>query len=94
MSYDYSGLAIALWIVIIVLGAAVALYAFRAARSSRSTSLVLLGVGFVLISIAAGVVWVGAYASGDNPVLADVGACGAMVAGFGAVLASLFVRTS
>ncbi|HXW67489.1 MAG TPA: hypothetical protein VEL82_06425 [Thermoplasmata archaeon] len=94
MTYGDASLAYALWIVIIALGAAVALYAFRAARSSHSSSLLLLGVGFVLISVAAGGVWMGAYSIGDDPILADVGACVAMAAGFGAVLASLWIRTA
>jgi hypothetical protein len=51
-----------------------------------------LGVGFLLISVVAGVLWLGIYFTGADPVVADIGACGAMAAGFAAVLASVMVR--
>ncbi len=94
MSYGEEWVAYGLWLVIIGLGVAIAVYAFRAARSSHSRSLALLAVGFVLVSAAAGLIWVGLYATVRDPLMPDIGACAAMVAGFSAVLASLFVRTT
>ncbi len=85
--------AYGLWAVIIALGIAVAVVALRAGRSSRSRPVLLLGVGFLLISVVAGALWVGIYLVMNDAVMADVGACGAMAAGFGAVLASVMVRT-
>ena len=92
MIYLTAWLAYGLWAVIIALGVAVAVVALRAARPTRSRSFLLLGVGFLLISVVAGVLWVGLYYSLEDPVVADVGACGAMAAGFAAVLASVMVR--
>jgi hypothetical protein len=86
--------AYALWLVIIALGVAIAVVALRAARSSKSRTFLLLGVGFLLISVVAGVLWIGLYYALNDPVMADVGACGAMAAGFAAVLASVLVRTA
>jgi hypothetical protein len=86
--------AYALWAVIIGLGVAVALVALRAYRSNHSRPLLLLGVGFLLISLVAGVLWVGIYAMIDDPVMADVGACGAMATGFASVLASVMLRAA
>jgi membrane protein DedA with SNARE-associated domain len=87
-------LGYALWAVIVVLGGAIAVYAFRASRSAHSRSLLLLGVGFLLISVAAGVLWIGLYWAATDPMTADIGACTAMVAGFAVVLASVWVRAS
>ena len=79
--------------VIVALGVAVAVVALRAGRRAPSRSLTLLGVGFLLISVVAGVLWIGLYLAIADPVMADVGACAAMAAGFAAVLASVMVRT-
>jgi hypothetical protein len=92
--YALVGMAYLLWFVIVGLGVAVSVVAFRAYRSNRSRPYLLLGVGFLLISIVAGALWIGVYLMLDNPVLADLGACGAMVAGLGAVLASVLVRSA
>jgi hypothetical protein len=86
--------AYGLWVLIVALGVSVAVVALRAARPTRSRSFRLLGVGFLLISVVAGMLWVGIYYSIDDPVMADVGACGAMAAGFAAVLASVMIRTA
>jgi hypothetical protein len=85
--------AYGLWAVIVALGVAVAVVALRAGYRSSSRSLTLLGIGFLLISVVAGVLWIGIYVVMDDPVMADVGACGAMATGFAAVLASVLVRT-
>jgi len=92
--YELVGMAYGLWFVIVGLGVAVSVVALRAYRSNRSRPFLLLGVGFLLISVVAGALWVGVYLMLDDPVLADLGACGAMVAGFAAVLASVLVRTA
>lgn len=94
MTYALVGMAYLLWAVIIALGAAVAYVALRAYRSGRSRTFLLLGVGFLLISLVAGALWIGIYLAVDDPVMADVGACGAMAVGFAAVLASVLVRTA
>ena len=86
--------AYGLWAVIIALGVAVAVVALRAARPTHSRSFLLLGVGFLLISVVAGVLWVGIYFTMDDSVMADIGACGAMATGFAAVLASVMIRTA
>lgn len=83
--------AYALWAIIIGLGVAVAIVALRAYRSHHSRPFLLLGVGFLLISVVAGLLWVGIYATINDPVMADVGACSAMAAGFAAVLASVML---
>ena len=93
MSYGVEWVAYGLWIVIIGLGVAISVIALRAARPARSRSLLLLGVGFLMISVVAGLLWVGIYFAINDPVMADVGACGAMAIGFAAVLASVLVRT-
>ena len=94
MSYlYYEAAAYGLWALIIALGAAIAVVALRAARPAPSRSFLLLGLGFLLISVVAGVLWVGIYYALDDPVMADIGACGAMAAGFAAVLASVLVRS-
>jgi hypothetical protein len=93
MTYLDGWMAYALWGVIIALGIAVSVVALRAARSTHSRSLLLLGAGFVMISVIAGVLWVGIYYVAQDPVMADVGACGAMAAGFAAVLASVLLRS-
>ncbi|MGI0156407.1 MAG: DUF7521 family protein, partial [Thermoplasmata archaeon] len=80
--------ALGLWAVIIALGIALAVVAFRAYRTQRSRPFLLLAAGFLLTSVVAGVLWVGIYLMINDPVMADLGACGAMVAGFGALLAS------
>jgi hypothetical protein len=92
--YPLVAMAYGLWFVIIALGLAVSLVALRAYRSNRSRPFLLLGVGFLLISLIAGALWVGVYVMLDDPVVADLGACAAMVAGFGAVLASVLVKTA
>jgi hypothetical protein len=94
--YDdgYGWLGYFLWAVIVALGAVIAVYAIRASRSARSRSLLLLGVGFLFISVAAGALWIGLYSWGSDPMMADIGACAAMVIGFGAVLSSVLVRTT
>ncbi|MGA8542589.1 MAG: hypothetical protein WB947_03490 [Thermoplasmata archaeon] len=94
MTYLLAGLAYLLWVVIVVLGVAISLVALRAYRSGRSRTYLLLGVGFLLISVVAGVLWIGIYLTIDDPVMADVGACGAMAAGFAAVLASVLVKSA
>ena len=97
MSYYSPGaeaMAYGLWFVIVALGLAVSVVALRAYRSNRSRPYLLLSVGFLLISLVAGVLWVGLYYMLDDPVTADIGACAAMVAGFGAVLASVLVRAT
>lgn len=86
--------AYGLWLVIVALGVSVAIVAFRASRPDRSKSFLLLGTGFLLISVVAGALWLGIYYTMNDPVMADVGACGAMVAGFAAVLASVMVRSA
>lgn len=83
---------LALWGVIVVLGIAIALYAFRAGRTTHSNSLSLLGVGFLLISVGAGILWTAIYLAIHDPVLSMMGATGAMAAGFVAVLASVRLR--
>jgi hypothetical protein len=93
MIYPSELMAYVLWAVIIGLGVAVSIVALRASRPNHSRSLLLLGIGFLLISVVAGALWVGVYYFAGNPVMADVGACGAMAAGFAAVLASVMVRT-
>ena len=92
MSYDSLWMAYGLWALIIGLGVAIAVIALRAGIRTPSRSLTLLGIGFLLISLVAGVLWIGIYAVLDAPVMADVGACAAMAAGFAAVLASVLVR--
>jgi hypothetical protein len=92
MSYLSIWAAYGLWAVIVGLGVAVAVVALRAGRSGHSRSLTLLGVGFLLISVVAGALWIGLYLVIDSPIMADVGACGAMAAGFAAVLASVTLR--
>jgi hypothetical protein len=92
--YELVGMAYGLWFVIVALGVAIGAVALRAYRSSRSRPFLLLGVGFLLISLVAGALWVGFYVVFGDPVTADVGACAAMVAGFGAVLASVLVRSA
>jgi hypothetical protein len=94
MIYYSVWVAYALWGVIIALGAAVAVVALRAARPSGSRSFRLLGIGFLLISVVAGALWVGIYIAVQDPVMADVGACGAMATGFAAVLASVMIRAT
>lgn len=91
---DYGWMAYLLWGVIVVLGGAIAFYALKASRSARSRSLLLLGVGFLVLTVAAGALWIGVYWSADDPMIADIGACAAMVVGLGAVLASVLVRTA
>ena len=92
MTYLNVWVAYGLWAVIIALGVVVSIVALRAARPNRSRSFLLLGVGFLLISVVAGVLWMGIYYAIDDPVMADIGACGAMATGFAAVLASVMVR--
>jgi hypothetical protein len=94
MIYYDGWLAYALWVVIIALGVVVSAVALRAYRSNRSRPFLLLGVGFLLISAVAGVLWVAIYAMINDPVMADVGACTAMAAGFAAVLASVLLRAA
>lgn len=94
MIYSYGWAALALWAVIVALGVAVALVALRAYRSNHSRPFLLLGIGFLLISVVAGALWVGIYLTVEDPVMADIGACAAMAAGFGAVLASVLVRAA
>jgi hypothetical protein len=92
MIYALGWVGVALWGLIIALGVAIAVVVLRAARPTGSRSILLLGVGFLLISVVAGVLWLGIYFTGADPVVADIGACGAMAAGFAAVLASVMVR--
>jgi hypothetical protein len=92
--YELVGMMYALWIAIVALGVGVSVVAFRAYRTNHSRPHLLLGVGFLSISVVAGVLWIGVYLVLDNPVYADLGACGAMVAGFAAVLASVLVRSA
>jgi hypothetical protein len=95
VSYLYLvGMAYVLWTLIVILGVAISVVAFRAYRTNRSRPFLLLGVGFVLISLVAGALWIGVYLMLDDPVMADLGACTAMVAGFAAVLASVLVRAA
>ena len=94
MIYLTAWAAYGLWAVIVALGVSVAIIALRAGRPTRSRSFLLLGVGFLLISVVAGALWIGIYTVIEDPVMADVGACGAMAAGFAAVLASVMIRTS
>jgi hypothetical protein len=83
-----------LWSVIVGLGVAIAAYAFRAGVAGRSRSLGLLGTGFLLMSAAAGLLWLGVYAAVHDPLVSEVAACAATAAGFGFVLLSVRMRTS
>jgi hypothetical protein len=92
--YPLADLAYLLWAVIVALGVAISVVALRAYRSNRSRSFLFLGAGFLLISLVAGALWIGVYLMIDDPVMADVGACTAMAAGFAVVLASVYVRAT
>jgi hypothetical protein len=83
-----------LWALIVGLGLAIAAYAFRAGIAGRSRSLGFLGTGFLLMSAAAGFLWVGVYATVHDPLVSEVAACAATAAGFGFVLLSVRTRTS
>lgn len=83
-----------LWSLIVGLGVAIAAYAFRAGIAGRSRSLEFLGTGFLLMSAAAGFLWVGVYATVHDPLVSEVAACAATAAGFGFVLLSVRTRSS
>ena len=83
-----------LWSLIVGLGVAIAAYAFRAGIERRSRSLEFLGTGFLLMSAAAGFLWVGVYATVHDPLVSEVAACAATAAGFGFVLLSVRTRSS
>jgi hypothetical protein len=83
-----------LWSLIVGLGGAIAVYAFRAGIAGRSRSLGFLGVGFLLMSAAAGFLWVGVYVAVHDPMVSEVAACAATAAGFGFVLLSVRTRSS
>jgi hypothetical protein len=82
-----------LWGVIVGLGVAIAAYAFRAGISGRSRSLGFLGTGFLLMSAAAGLLWLGVYATVHDAVFSEAAACAATAAGFGFVLLSVRMRS-
>jgi hypothetical protein len=94
VTFPLAETAYVLWIVIVALGVAISVVALRAYRSDHSRTFLLLGIGFLLISLVAGVLWIGVYLAIDDPMMADVGACSAMAAGFAAVLASVLVRSA
>jgi hypothetical protein len=83
-----------LWALIVGLGIAIAAYAFRAGIAVRSRSLEFLGTGFLLMSAAAGFLWLGVYATLHDPLISEVAACAATAAGFGFILLSVRMRTS
>ncbi|HTW76422.1 MAG TPA: hypothetical protein VMG14_01480 [Thermoplasmata archaeon] len=85
-------MAYALWGVIVGLGGAIAAYAFRASRATRSRSLSLLGSGFLLISAAAAFLWLGIYLGFHDPLLSGIAATASMAAGLGLVLLSVRMR--
>jgi tryptophan-rich sensory protein len=88
----FAWMALTLWGVIAVLGLAIAFHAFRARRGDKSRSLTLLGVGFLLISVAAGFLWVGIFFAIHDPMVSGIAATAAMAAGFATVLVSVRVR--
>jgi hypothetical protein len=83
-----------LWSIIVGLGVAIAAYAFRAGVAGNSRSLGLLGTGFLLMSAAAGFLWLGVYAVIHDPLVSELAACAATAAGFGFVFLSVRMRTS
>lgn len=83
-----------LWGIIVALGAAIAVYAFRASRATRSRSLGVLAFGFLLISGAAALAWLGIYLGLHDPLLSGVGATASMAAGLALVLVSVRMRAS
>jgi hypothetical protein len=83
-----------LWALIVGLGVAIAAYAFKAGIASKSRSLEYLGTGFLLMSAAAGLLWVGVYAAVHDPMISELAACAATAAGLGLVLLSVRTRSS
>lgn len=83
---------IALWAGVVILGAAVSYYAIHAWRSSRERSFGLLAGGFVAISIASGLTWVGLYFMGQPPLICEAGSTSFTFGGFASILYSLRTR--
>jgi tryptophan-rich sensory protein len=82
-----------LWVVIVAAGLAIAASAFRAWRTTRSRSLGILGVGFLLISVSAALLWLTLYVTVHDPMVSEVAATASMAAGLVTVLVSLHLRT-
>jgi hypothetical protein len=71
-----------LWGSVAILGGVVAVYALLSFRTSRSTPMLALGAGLLLLSVAPAVVWLGVYGITDDIYSASMGCAGLMAAGF------------
>jgi hypothetical protein len=90
--YDALWIMLAAWVLVIALGAIVSLYAVRVWQKSHERSMGFLALGFVFVSVAAGVTWFGLWFAGQNLAICELGSTGFMAGGFGSILYSLKTR--
>jgi hypothetical protein len=92
--YAASWLLIALWTGVAILGGTLAFYSFRSGRRTGDRSMILLGVGFVLLSLATAAEWFGVWLVYDDLFMASLGCTALMAMGFGVMFAALRMRVA
>jgi hypothetical protein len=83
------GWMIVAWAIVVVVGAVLCFYSLRSWRRTGSRPMLLLGLGFVVLSGATAAAWIGLYVAFDDPFTAAIGCTVTLTAGFAMMLYAL-----